>query len=111
MRVAIPKEIHPGERRVAATPQTVMRLSKLGFSVTVESGAGLEIHSSDAAYQEAGAEIVSDARAVWAGARVVLKVRPPEEHGVLGLHEGDLLTQGGALICFLWPAQNRSLLE
>ena len=42
MRIAIPKEIHPGERRVAATPQTVIRLRKLGLEVAVQSGAGVD---------------------------------------------------------------------
>jgi NAD(P) transhydrogenase subunit alpha len=59
--IGIPKEIHPGERRVAATPQTILKLKKLGFDVTVESGAGDAVNSSDAEYQEAGASIVGDA--------------------------------------------------
>jgi NAD(P) transhydrogenase subunit alpha len=58
IKIGVPKEIHPGERRVAATPETVMRLRKLGFEVAVQSGAGDEINYSDSAYQEAGAEII-----------------------------------------------------
>ena len=52
-KIGIPKEIHPGERRVAATPNTVLKLRKLGFDVAVQSGAGNEINASDAEYQEA----------------------------------------------------------
>jgi NAD(P) transhydrogenase subunit alpha len=39
-KIGIPKEIHPGEKRVAATPQTILKLRKLGFDVSVQSGAG-----------------------------------------------------------------------
>jgi NAD(P) transhydrogenase subunit alpha len=110
IRIGIPREIHPGERRVAATPQTVLRLRKLGFEVAVQAGAGDEIDCSDAAYREAGATIVEDARQLWGQAEVMLKVRPPEEHSVLGMHEAELLPVGGWLIGFVWPAQNRELL-
>ncbi|MCC6428444.1 MAG: Re/Si-specific NAD(P)(+) transhydrogenase subunit alpha [Phycisphaerales bacterium] len=111
MKVIIPKEIRPAERRVAATPQTVMRLCKLGLEVVVQAGAGAAMDLSDAAYQEAGARIESDVRALWSQAGVVLKVRPPEEHHVLGMHEADLLPENSVLISFVWPAQNRALLD
>src|SRR5437016_3412626 len=111
MRIAIPKEVHPGERRVAATPQTVMRLRALGLHVAVQSGAGAETDHSDAAYREAGAEIVEDVRALWTGAAAVLKVRPPEQHPALGIHEAELLPEGACPVSFVWPAQNRDLLE
>src|ERR1041384_1590521 len=110
-KVGIPKEIHPGERRVAATPETVLRLRKLGFEVAVQAGAGEEINYSDSAYQEAGAEIVEGAKNLWAASDVVIKVRPPEEHSALGFHEADLLSENKILIGFIWPAQNRELLE
>lgn len=111
MIIAIPKEVHPGERRVAATPQTVMRLRKLGFRVLVQTGAGLETDCTDAAYHEAGAELLDDVRSLWSQASVVLKVRPPEVHPALGVHEADLLGEGAMLISFVWPAQNRAMLD
>lgn len=111
VKIGVPKEIHPGERRVAATPETVMRLRKLGFEVAVQSGAGDEINYSDSAYQEAGAEIIDSAKGLWAASDVVIKVRPPEEHAALGIHEADLLSEGKNLIGFIWPAQNRELLN
>jgi NAD(P) transhydrogenase subunit alpha len=95
---------------VAATPQTVLRLRKLGFEVSVQAGAGEEIDFPDAAYREAGAAIAADVRQLWADASIVLKVRPPEEHPALGAHEADLLREGGWLIGFIWPGQNRDLL-
>ncbi|HEX8196466.1 MAG TPA: Re/Si-specific NAD(P)(+) transhydrogenase subunit alpha [Pyrinomonadaceae bacterium] len=110
-RIGIPKEIHPGERRVAATPQTVMRLKKLGFEVAVESNAGREIDARDGAYLEAGAIIVEDTRELWATSDVVMKVRPPEQNGGLGVHETELLREGGWLVGFVWAAQNSRLLE
>src|SRR5438046_1364286 len=111
MRIAIPKEVHSGERRVAATPQTVMRLKQLGFEVMVQAGAGAQTDYSDAAYAEAGATIVEDVRKLWSEARQILKVRPPEGHPSLGVHEAELLAEGAVLICFVWPAQNRELLD
>ena len=63
MKVAIPREIHPGERRVAATPETVKRLLKLGFEVSIGAGAGTGSSLSDAAYEAAGARVVRDPHA------------------------------------------------
>lgn len=111
IKVGIPKEIHPGERRVAATPQTILRLKKLGFNIAVQNGAGAEINASDAEYREAGAEIVDDVRELWASSDLIMKVRPPEENRDLGVHEAELLREGGWLVGFVWPAQNRELVD
>ncbi|MCW5775879.1 MAG: Re/Si-specific NAD(P)(+) transhydrogenase subunit alpha [Phycisphaeraceae bacterium] len=110
MHVGIPREVHRGERRVAATPQAVLRYVKAGFGVLVERGAGEAAGCSDAAYVEAGAEIVDDARELWQRSDLVAKVRGPEEHPALGVHEADLIREGGRLVCFIWPGQNRDLL-
>src|SRR5215204_171968 len=104
-QIGMPKEIQPGERRVAATPQTILKLKKLGFDVAVQAGAGNEINASDGEYQEAGASIVADAAELWSSADVVMKVRPPEDN------EADLLREGGWLVGFIWPGQNRELLD
>lgn len=103
--IGIPKEIHPGERRVAATPQTILRLKKLGFDVAIESGAGDQINASDAEYQEAGASIIGDAAELWRSSDVVMKVRPPEGD------ETTLLREGGWLVGFIWPGQNREIVD
>jgi NAD(P) transhydrogenase subunit alpha len=110
MRIGIPKEIHAGERRVAATPDSVKELVKLGFTVAVETGAGDAANFTDAGYRDAGAEMVGDARALWGGADIILKVRPPEQ-GSGGAHEADLLRDGGHLVSFIWPGQNTDLLK
>ena len=103
--IGIPKEIHPGEKRVAATPQTILKLKKLGFDVAIESGAGDAINASDAEYQEAGALVMGDAKELWASSDVVMKVRPPEDD------ETDLMRDGGWLVGFIWPGQNRDIVD
>jgi len=111
MRIGVPKEIHLNEYRVAATPESVKWLKKLGFEVVVEAGAGAAANFTDDAYREEGAEIADDTKLLWAQSDIILKVRGPEYHPVLNLHEADLLQEGGTLISFLWPAQNQDLLE
>jgi len=111
MRVGIPKEVFPSERRVAGTPRTVKRLVQLGFEVWVESGAGVEAEHHDAMYAEVGATIVDDGRRLWAECDIMLKVRPPEMNDRLGAHEADLIRSGACFIGFFWPAQNQELIE
>lgn len=110
MRIGIPREIHPGERRVATTPEVAAQLQKLGFSVALEAGAGTAANFSDTAYADVGVEIISDTRTLWARSDIVLKVRGPEYHSVAGVDETDLMHAGQVLISFLWPAQNPELL-
>jgi len=105
MKIGIPKELHAGEKRVATTPDVASGLQKLGFSVAVEAGAGAAASYSDAAYQEAGCDIVASSKDLWAQADIVMKVRAPEGG------EMDLLRSGQTLICFLWPAQNPEMLK
>jgi NAD(P) transhydrogenase subunit alpha len=105
MTIGVPREIHAGERRVAATPDTVAQLLKLGYQVDIERGAGALAAFSDDAYQAAGARIVDDAHALWSNADVVIKVRPPS------LEEAQRLKPGATLIGFVWPAQNQTLLD
>ncbi len=108
--IAVPGEIHSGERRVAATPDTVAQLIKLGYAVNVEAGAGAAASFDDDAYRAAGAHVVADTRALWADADVVIKVRPPAFHPRLGIEEAALVKEGATLIGFVWPAQNPALL-
>ncbi|NLE85110.1 MAG: Re/Si-specific NAD(P)(+) transhydrogenase subunit alpha [Myxococcales bacterium] len=111
MKIAIVKEVRPGERRVACTPETVSRLiAKQGFEVVVEKGAGELAAFSDADYEKVGAKILPDARSTWAAGDVVLKVNPPQALPN-GEHEASFIKDGGTLISFLWPAKNGELLN
>jgi NAD(P) transhydrogenase subunit alpha len=109
--IGIPKEIHPGEKRVAATPQTIIKLKKLGFDVAVESGAGLGVNTSNGEYREAGATVYDKTEEIWEKSDVILKVRPPELNEKLGVHEADLLREGAWMVGFMWPAQNREMID
>ena len=113
MFVGIPKEIYPGEKRVAVTPQTVGRMIKLGLQVGVQAGAGSSANILDSAFAEAGAEIVPARDALFAASDVILKVRPPTflADDPAGRHEADLFKEGSILIGFVWPGQNKELVE
>lgn len=111
MKVGIPRETAPGERRVAGVAKTVERLKKLGFEVLVESGAGQYANVSDAAYAAAGATIVSGAKELFGQADLILKVLAPAARPDLGTHEVDLMKPGACVVSFIWPAQNAELLD
>jgi H+-translocating NAD(P) transhydrogenase subunit alpha len=104
-RIGVPREIFPGEKRVATVPEVVEKLLKLGFSVAVESGAGDAANCSDDTYRAAGATVVDSATALWAGSDIVFKVRPPTADEVALMREGQIL------IGFVWPAQNPDLMQ
>jgi NAD(P) transhydrogenase subunit alpha len=103
MIIGIPRESLPGETRVAATPQTVGQLIKLGYEVVVESGAGAASSFTDEAFTEAGAGVGS-AEQVWA-ADVVLKVNAPDDAEIAALRDG------ATLISLISPALKPDLLE
>ncbi|MEO0029255.1 MAG: transhydrogenase subunit alpha [Pseudomonadota bacterium] len=104
-RIGVPREIYPGEKRVATVPDVVTKLIKLGFEVVVEQGAGDLADLSDSAYVQAGANIAPSAAALWSGSDIVFKVRAPSPEEVNLMHEGQ------TLIGFLWPAQNPDLMQ
>jgi H+-translocating NAD(P) transhydrogenase subunit alpha len=109
MRIGVPREIRQGERRVAATPDTVKRLIKLGFEVTVEAGAGTAAALTDQQYTDAGASLAEGPDSIWAASRIVLKVNPPTAQADGG-HEVDRLLEGQLLACMFMPAQNQDVL-
>ncbi|MEU0497068.1 Re/Si-specific NAD(P)(+) transhydrogenase subunit alpha [Mycobacterium sp. NPDC006124] len=100
MQIGIPRESHAGETRVAATPQTVGQLLKLGYSVVVESGAGDASSFSDTAFVEAGAEVGDP----WS-ADVLLKVNAPSHDEIAALRDG------ATLVSLISPALKPELLE
>jgi NAD(P) transhydrogenase subunit alpha len=96
VKVAVPKETAPGERRVALVPDAVKKLADGGFEVVVESGAGAEASFSDRQYEEAGATIVSSREELHAADGVVKVQKPTAD-------EIELLREGSILIAFLQP--------
>src|SRR5690606_31052124 len=98
-RIGVPREIFPGEKRVATVPEVVEKLIKLGFQVSVESGAGEAANFSDEAYRAVGADIADNAATLWATADIVFKARPPSTEEIA------LMREGAILIGFIWPVQ------
>lgn len=101
MRLAVPKEVLPGETRVALVPETVAKLVKAGFQVAVETGAGAAASFPDSMYTDAGAAIANDLTSLYAGTDLVVKVREPMTHPVTGADEVDLMPQGAVLVAYL----------
>ncbi len=104
LTIVVPREIMPGERRVAAIPQTVEQYVQAGAIVLVEAGAGEKAYFLDRDYVQAGAEIVKDPELLFARADVVLKVKEPQFNTGLGRHEVDLMPVNSILVSFLHPA-------
>lgn len=98
VKLAVPRETLPGERRVALVPETATRLQAAGVEVAVEAGAGADAGFLDRAYAEAGASVEREAKALLAEAGAVFKVQAP------AVAEVPLLKSGAALISFLQPA-------
>ena len=104
-RLFVPKEIRNGERRVAASPESVKKLVHAGLEVTIESGAGLGAGFSDEAYRNAGATLVSGAAGGFETADIVFKVAPPEKS------EAERLRPGTFLFSLLDPYRNTELVQ
>jgi proton-translocating NAD(P)+ transhydrogenase subunit alpha len=105
MKVAVPKEIEQGERRVALTPDTAKMLVAAGLEVAVEAGAGAAAYITDDQYQGAGAKVVNRAGTMLLEADVVLKVQAPRESEI------SLLKKGAVLISFLQPATQGDIVK
>ena len=105
LMIGVPREVFPGEKRVATVPEVVEKLIKLGFKVAIESGAGDAANFSDDVYRAAGAEIIGGATNLWAAADIVFKVRGPTADEVA------LMREAQTLVSFIWPAQNPELMK
>ena len=103
MRIGVPGEVQGSENRVAATPDTVGKLQKLGFDVVVEQGAGVKASFDDDTYIQAGAQVLARDQ-VW-NSDVILKVNAPLDDEIA------LLRDGATLACFIWPGQNEALMD
>ena len=100
----VPKEILPGERRVAATPETVKKLTERGAQVIIENSAGKGSYFNDDEYRAAGAEILKNAETIFERSDILLKVKEPQFNTAVGKHETDMMRSGQCLIAFLHPA-------
>ena len=104
-RIAVTRERREGETRVAATPETVKKLSALGFSVSVETGAGAGASIPDDDYRAAGAEVAASLEATLKSADVLLKVRGPSSEEIKALGPGAIV------VGLLNPFQERATLD
>jgi len=109
MKLAVPKEIWPGEKRVAVTPDTVKKLIGLGFDVAIEAGAGTDAAIPDDRFADAGATIAKTMKTTVKDADVILKVRPPVVDGKTD--ELAAYKKGAAVIALLDPYDRKDLIE
>ena len=105
MQISVPAETWQNERRVALIPDSVQRLTKAGFDIALQSGAGAEAGYSDADYEAAGATISNDRSSLLSSGDVVLRVRKPD------LEEVSQLKEGALHISYLDPYNESDLVE
>ena len=91
MQIGIAAEITAGETRVAATPETVKKFVGMGYQVLVQSGAGRAASYFDAAYNEAGAEVLSDVAALYDRCELLLKVQAPTAEEAAQMRPGTIV--------------------
>ncbi len=104
MIIGIPKEIMHDEARVAATPETVGKFVKEGFTVLVEKTAGDGALYTDEEYVAAGATMIDNPQEIYDKAEMILKVKEPLFNEKLGKHEVEMMHKGQYLITFIHPA-------
>jgi proton-translocating NAD(P)+ transhydrogenase subunit alpha len=105
MDIAVPREIHPAETRVALIPEHVDRLAKKGARISVETGIGKTLNISDDDYHKAGASLVADRAELFQTADMVLRIRKPS------LEEVALLKSESIYVSLLDPFNERELME
>ncbi len=105
MNLVVPKEVHPGETRVALIPEHVARLVKMGAQITVETGIGKTLNISDEDYAKAGASLEADRSHLFRIADMVLRIRKPT------LEEVALLKEESIYVSLLDPFNERELIE
>jgi NAD(P) transhydrogenase subunit alpha len=105
MNVVVPKEVHPGETRVALIPEHITRLVKVGAHITVETGIGQTLNISDKDYAKAGASVEADRSNLFRAADMVLRIRKPT------IEEVALLKEESIYVSLLDPFNERELIE
>jgi H+-translocating NAD(P) transhydrogenase subunit alpha len=109
--IGIAKEMYPGERRVALVPAVLPTLTKAGFEIHVQSGAGLEAGYADSLYTEKGAKIVADRASVFAAADIVAQVLCYGANDINGKEDVPLYRKGQILVGFLRPFGSLEVVE
>ena len=105
MHIGCPRELHPGENRVAMTPTDIKKLVRAGAEALVEAGSGVNSGFSDQDYENAGAEIVTDRNELLVRSDVILRLRKPE------IGEVGRLKKGCIHISYLDPFSEPELIE
>ena len=103
MIIGVPKESYPGEQRVALVPAVLPTLTKAGFEVHIQSGAGVEAGYPDSLYAEKGAKMVADRAAVFAAADIVTQVLCYGSNDINGQEDVPLYRRNQILVGFLRP--------
>jgi H+-translocating NAD(P) transhydrogenase subunit alpha len=98
VKLAVPSESRPGERRVATVPEVLPRLKALGIETTIQAGAGARANFPDDAYAANGASVEGDPAQVFANAPIIARVQPPTAE------ETEMIPEGASLVSFLQPA-------
>ena len=105
MKVGAPKEIYPGENRVAITPDSAIQIQKLGHDCILESGAGIASGFNDSDYKAAGVKIVKSSIVLWEEAEIIVKVKEPQKLEV------DMIRENQIVYTYLHLAAAKELTE
>ena len=105
MKIAVVKERHDGENRIAMMPATVGKLVDKGITVLVEEGIGTTVNCTDAMYREAGAEVVADKKKLLAEGDIVIRLRKPPQKEVAAMKSGSIH------VSYLDPFNESSLID
>lgn len=105
MKLAVPTETRPGERRVGLVPDVVKKLVGTGWEVCIQAGAGVAAEFPDEAFKDAGATVAADAAATLSGAGLVVRVNPPSAD------EAKDLPDGAAVLSFFQAGQSEDALR
>lgn len=102
MVIGVPKEIYPGENRVAMVPDVAGKLIKKGFEILIENDAGLNAGFTNQEYEKVGVKVLSDLQELYSKSDIILKVQRPIEHPQYGKNELELMKSGTLLITFMY---------
>ena len=111
MIIGVPKEIYPGDRRVALVPVVIPTLTKAGFDVHIQSGAGLEAGYPDSQYVDKGAKIVADRAAIFAAADIIVQLLCYGANDINGKQDLPLFRRDQILVGFLRPFGSKDVVE